>query len=110
MRAKAFLAQQFHGFNRHHALWAAAVRDDLAILRQLGQTLSQLTDRDRARPGNMAGAILLGRTHIEDRDFAIPNTLHELLAGDAFQGTAFLEVRVSDLADLRKALPRARMA
>src|SRR5215207_4745124 len=57
--------QAAHGLVRVGAERAAAVRDDLAVGRQLGQAILELVDRDRARALDVPGLELLRRADVD---------------------------------------------
>src|SRR5262249_47262780 len=52
--------------------------------------------------GEVYGAVLLVRTHVEDRDFAALHATEKLVAGDALQRAALLVVFPSERVDLGK--------
>ena len=83
---QSLLAQQADGLVREGAVGAAAVGDDLSVGGQLGQPPPQLTDRDRDRPGQVAGGILGGGPHIQHHQVvAVLEPTGQLLAGHRLQ-------------------------
>jgi hypothetical protein len=60
---------------------AAAVRDDLAVGRQLGEAVLELVERDRA-PFNVAGGVLLRWAHVDEHDLAAPEPRDQLVTSD----------------------------
>jgi hypothetical protein len=75
------------------AVGAAAVGDDLTVARQLGQPPPQLRDRDRDRPGQVAGGVLGGGPHVQDdQAVTVPEPARQLLAGDRLQLVAPAQV------------------
>ena len=61
---------------------AAAVGDDLAVGRQLGQPALELVERDRARALDVAGRVLLLGPDVDEHDVAAREPLEQLLAAD----------------------------
>src|SRR5215212_786498 len=68
------LAQLAHRLVGVGAERSSAVRDDLAVERQLGESLLELVERDRARTGDVAGLELLARADVDEHDLALPQT------------------------------------
>ena len=60
----------------------AAVGDDLALLRQLGEPPFQLVMWDRARAVDVAGGELVRRAHVDQHGVAARETLAQLVAVD----------------------------
>src|SRR5712692_5562126 len=62
--------QQLGGLIRVHAVRAAAIGDDLAVTRYLGQASLQVGDRNGARAGDVALAVLELWPHVQQHDIA----------------------------------------
>src|SRR5262249_57963778 len=73
------------------------------VLRQLPQSGLELADRDGERAGDVSRAVLLGRTHVEHGDLAVPHSPEELRSLDGLHGSPGLEVLAGDLVDLGQA-------
>ena len=80
---------------------AAAVRDYLAVGRQLGKTALELIEGDGARPFDVAGSELFGGAHVNEHDVAAAEAVDQLLAADRFD--LFAEVVSRRPLDLRQA-------
>ena len=81
---------------------AAAVRDDLAIGRQLGQAMLELVDRDRARALDVAGLELLGGRTSTSTTSPLPQARDQLVAADRLDVLAeVVACRALDLGELR---------
>src|SRR5215217_5861266 len=74
--------QAADGVVRVGAERAAAVGDDLAVGRQLGEPVLELIDRDRARACDVTGLELLGRAHVYQYDVALAQPSDQLVASD----------------------------
>ena len=61
---------------------AAAVGDDLAVRRQVGETLLELVERDRTRALDVTGRVLLRRPHVDEHDLAASEACDQLVASD----------------------------
>ncbi len=77
--AKACSPQNIDGSERHRAVRATTVGDDLAVFWQLIEPHRELTERDVKSAGQMKGLPLLNRTNIEEGRFAIGDLDKELL-------------------------------
>ena len=60
---------------------AAAVGDDLAVGRQLGEAPLELVERDRSRAFDVAGGELLGGAHVDEHDVAAAEAREQLARG-----------------------------
>src|SRR2546426_2138891 len=87
-------------FVRIDAERPAAIGDDLAALRNPPQSPSQLLDRERAGSGDMPGAILDRRAHVEHQNLVPPDALEQLRAAHAFEPLAPRHERLEEPIDL----------
>ena len=85
MRAESLATQQLHGLDGHDAVGAAAVCDDIAVPRQLSESLRQIAHGNRAGTGNVAGRVLLDGTNVEQRDLAPAHASQEFVAIDGLE-------------------------
>src|SRR5581483_4472763 len=99
MCAKALSAQQVDRIERHHAVGAAAVRDDVAPLLQLLHALRQVSEREGNRAGNMPRHVLLTGPNIDQRDLATTNPSYQFVVVDGLQRATRVEKLVRDLLD-----------
>ena len=106
MCAKAFPAQQVDRIERHYAVGATAVRDDVAPFLQLLHTRRQVSEREGNRAGNMPRHVLLTRPNIDQRDLAATNPPYQFVVVDGLQRAARVEKLVRDLLDFGQ--PRLR--
>jgi hypothetical protein len=53
------------------AVAAAAVGDDLAVLRHLGESAAQLCHRDRHGIGEVSAVVLLSRPDVDDKGWSL---------------------------------------
>ena len=105
-RAKSLLAQLLDGLDGHDAIWAPAVGDDLAVLRQLREMALQLAHRHRARARNVAGLVFLRGAYVEHGHLTLAHALHEFVTGNRFECAASLEEGLGDRADFGEARGR----
>ena len=54
VRAEALPSQEIDGVERHHAVRAAAIRDDVAAFLQFAQTFAEFRERQEIAPGMCA--------------------------------------------------------
>jgi hypothetical protein len=106
LRAKAFSAQQVDCIERHHAVGAAAVRDDVATFPQLLETLRQISERERDRTGKVPRHVFLTRSNIDQRDLTATNPPYQFVVVDGLERAARVEKLVRELLDFGQ--PRLR--
>jgi hypothetical protein len=82
VRAEPLSAQDIDCIERHHAVRAATIRDDVASFPQLADTLREVGERYRDRAGNVTGHILLAWANVNQRDLIVANPAHELVVVD----------------------------
>ena len=97
--AKALPTQQRHGVERHHAVRAAAIGDDIPAFPQLAQSPAQICERQGNRTWEVSRHVLLARADVDERDLAGADAAHELVIVDWLQRAAFLEVLARDVLD-----------
>jgi hypothetical protein len=81
------------------AVPAAAVRDDLRVLREALEVASELADRDGSRAHDVPGVILRVRSDVEYYDVARTNPRKEFVGADGLQPAAITEVCGREVAD-----------
>ena len=102
-RLEALRAQEIDGFDGHDTVGSPTVRDDLPLLGQLGEPPLELRQRDRDRPRDVPGAVLLARPHVEHGHLAAAHAAQQLGAAHRLHGLAPREVLATHLLDLGEA-------
>ena len=93
-------AQQGHCLESQHAVRATAVGDNLAVLRNVPETPRQVAQGYVDGLGQVSRRVLVLRPHVEHRDEAVLEALHELLPRNRLQRIASLEITRDDVTDL----------
>src|SRR6516225_4179303 len=88
------------GFERKHAIGAAAVGDHLSALRKFDQASFQFGERNVESPGKMAQCELVFGSYIEHRDQIVAQPRDQVVTRDRFERVAGLKVIAHDAADL----------
>ena len=104
--AETLSSQEVDRIERHHAVRAAAVRDDVAPFLQLAHALRQVSEREGNRAGNVPRHVLLTRPNVDQRDLAGANPPYQFVVVDRLQRAALVEVLARDLLDFGQ--PRLR--
>ena len=69
--AESALREQLYRLIRHQAERPATIRDDRFVFGELGESRSQLRNRQRARKGQMLLVVFVARAYIEHHDLAL---------------------------------------
>jgi len=88
--AEALPPQEIDRIERHHAVRAATVRDNVAAFLQLAHALGEICERHGNSARNVGRHVLFTRTDIDERDLAGADTAHEFVIPNWFQRAAFL--------------------
>ncbi len=93
------------GFGGEEAQGPPAVGDNLEAGVELAEAGLQVLQRQRDRPGDVPGCVLLGRADVEDDDLTGPDALEQLGTGHPLGAVAARPDGAKDLVDLRQACP-----
>jgi hypothetical protein len=96
------VSQQQRGLVGKHAVRTTAIRDDLAVARQLGEAMLEFFDWDRASIGDMALPVLESRPYIEQGDTAISDKLFEFRQIHRSEAGAIGKIRLNQTVHLRE--------
>jgi len=99
VRSEALPPKERDRIERHYAIRATAIRDDVAAFTQLAHTSGEVCQGHGERAWKMTRNVLLARPDVDHRNLSRANTACELLIVHRFQRAARSEVLTRDVLD-----------
>jgi hypothetical protein len=100
VRAEAPAPKEIDRIERHQAVGAAAICDDVATFAQVTQTCPEFCQRHGDGARNMCSRVLLTWSDVDHSDLAGAYATHEFVVVDRLQRATLLEILACDLLDL----------